>query len=233
MRVGKSTIVLALSVTVCCGGVLAAEPPAGKAAPKAAPPAAASGKEALLNPASLTKQAPETYKAKFETSQGDFVVEATGASAPKGADRFFNLVRSGFYDNVRFFRVVPGFVVQFGIHGDPSVAKAWKSANIDDDPVKGSNSKGTLTFATAGPNTRTTQIFINLQDNARLDGMGFAPFAKIVSGMDVVEKLFSGYGDGAPRGQGPDQGRMQTEGNLYLVKDFPKLDYIKKATVVP
>ena len=184
-------------------------------------------------PASLTEKAPESFKARFQTSKGSFTVEVTRSLAPNGADRFYNLVRSGYFTDIEFFRVISGFMCQFGIHGDPKVAAAWRAAHIPDDPVKGSNARGAITFATAGPNTRTTQLFINLVDNGRLDGMGFSPFGKVIDGMDVVDKIYSGYGEGAPRGAGPDQGRIQQEGNAYLKKDFPKLDYIQSATIVP
>ena len=187
----------------------------------------------LKNPAGLTAQAPETFRVNFDTSKGTFVVEAHRDWAPQGVDRFYNLVQNGFYDDVRFFRVISGFMVQFGIHGNPGIQGAWRNAQIKDDPVKQSNKRGFLTFATAGPNTRTTQLFINFGDNAGLDKQGFTPFAQVVSGMDVVDKIYSGYGEGAPRGKGPDQGRMQTEGNAYLNKDFPQLDYIKSATIAP
>jgi peptidyl-prolyl cis-trans isomerase A (cyclophilin A) len=185
----------------------------------------------LSNPAALTEQAPATYKARFETSKGTFVVQVTRAWAPRGADRFYNLVKNGFYDNVRFFRVISGFMVQFGINGDPSVMAHWRGAPIADDRVTQSNKRGTITFATAGPNTRTSQVFINFADNSNLDGMGFAPFGRVVSGMNVVDKLNPEYGEGAPRGRGPDQGRMQREGNAYLAKEFPRLDYVRKATI--
>jgi peptidyl-prolyl cis-trans isomerase A (cyclophilin A) len=132
---------------------------------------------------------------------------------------------------VRFFRVIPGFMAQFGIHGDPAVSAVWRSARIPDDPVKQGNKKSYITFATAGPGTRTTQLFINLVDNQALDGQGFAPLGRVVSGMNVVEKLYGGYGEGAPSGHGPEQGRVQMEGNAYLEKSFPKLDYIKTATI--
>ncbi len=185
-----------------------------------------------MNPADKGESAPETYKAQFETSKGNFTVEVTRAWAPLGADRFYNLIRGGFYDGARFFRVLPGFVVQFGIPADPAVARNWRSARIADDPVTQSNKPGSITFATAGANTRTTQVFINLANNGNLDGMGFAPFGRVVEGMDIVGQLYSGYGEGAPHGRGPDQGRVQSEGNTYLERDFPKLDYIKKAAVL-
>jgi peptidyl-prolyl cis-trans isomerase A (cyclophilin A) len=185
----------------------------------------------LKNPAALTEKAPDTFKVDVDTTKGAFVIEVTRAWAPNGADRFYNLVKNGFYDQVRFFRVIQGFMAQFGIHGDPAVSAAWRSARIPDDPVKQSNKRGYVTFATAGPGTRTTQLFINLVDNQGLDAQGFAPIGRVVSGMNVVEKLYGGYGEGAPRGQGPEQGRLQAEGNAYLEKSFPRLDYIKTASI--
>jgi len=152
--------------------------------------------------------------------------------APQGADRFYELVNSGYFDGVRFFRVLPGFMAQFGIHGDPKVSAKWRNQNIPDDPVLKSNTRGMLSYATAGPGTRTTQVFINFGDNRMLDPQGFAPFGQVIEGMAVVDKLYAAYGEGAPRGRGPDQGRIQAEGNAYLERDFPKLDYVKKATVV-
>src|ERR1044072_3185644 len=185
----------------------------------------------LDNPAGLREQAPATYKARFDTTKGVFVIEVTRAGAPKGAHRFSNLVKNGFYDNARFFRVVSGFMVQFGIHGDPGIMARWRTAQIGDDPVTQSNTRGMITFATAGPNTRTSQVFINFGDNSQLDKMGFAPFGRVVSGMNVVDAINAEYGEGAPRGRGPDQSRIQNEGNAYLSKDFPQMDYIKKATI--
>jgi cyclophilin family peptidyl-prolyl cis-trans isomerase len=185
----------------------------------------------LSNPAALTEQAPATYKVKFDTTKGAFVVQVTRAWAPIGADRFYNLVKNGFYDNVRFFRVISGFMVQFGINGDPGIMAKWRDAPIKDDPVTQSNKRGYITFATAGPDTRTSQVFINFNDNTQLNDMGFAPFGRVISGMDVVDKLNAEYGEGAPRGRGPDQSRMQREGNAYLAKDFPRLDLVKKATI--
>jgi cyclophilin family peptidyl-prolyl cis-trans isomerase len=185
----------------------------------------------LANPAALREQAPATYKARFETSKGAFVVDVNREWAPNGADRFYNLVKNGFYDGARFFRVLDGFMAQFGINGDPAVSAAWREARIQDDPVRQSNRRGFLTYAMAGPNTRTTQLFINYGDNSALDKQGFSPFGQVSSGMNVVDALHNGYGEGAPRGQGPDQGRVQTEGNAYLAKSFPRLDFIKKATI--
>jgi len=194
------------------------------------PPTASPG---FTNPAKLTEQAPETFKAQFDTTKGKFTIEVTRSLSPNGADRFYNLVRSGYFKDVAFFRVIPGFMCQFGIHGDPAVSAKWREANIADDPVKGSNTRGTISFATAGPNTRTTQLFINFGNNVNLDGMGFSPFGKVIEGMDVVDKINGEYGEGAPGGSGPNQGRVQMEGNTYLKKDFPNLDYIKSATIVP
>ncbi len=187
----------------------------------------------LANPAALNAQAPAAYKVKFDTSKGPFVIEVHRDWAPLGADRFYNLVKNGFYNDARFFRVITGFMVQFGINADPRLAAVWREAAINDDPVSKSNARGMITFATRGPNTRTTQVFINYGNNARLDTGGFAPFGQVVSGMDVVDALYSGYGEGAPRGSGPEQSRLQSEGNAYLNKEFPKLDYIKTATIVP
>jgi peptidyl-prolyl cis-trans isomerase A (cyclophilin A) len=185
----------------------------------------------LANPAALNEPAPATYKAQFDTSKGAFVIEVHRDWAPNGADRFYNLVKNGFFDNARFFRVISGFMVQFGINGDPKLSAVWREARIKDDPVKKSNARGAITFATAGPDTRTTQVFINYADNSRLDGQGFAPFGTVASGMDVVDKLYNGYGEGAPSGQGPAQERIQREGNAYLTSQFGKLDYIKKASI--
>jgi peptidyl-prolyl cis-trans isomerase A (cyclophilin A) len=189
------------------------------------------GTAALKNPGALKEKAPETYKVDFDTSKGKFVVEVTRAWAPNGADRFYNLVKNGFYDDTRFFRVISGFMVQFGIHGDPAISGAWRMARIPDDPVKESNKRGYITFATAGPNTRTTQVFINFGNNAGLDSQGFSPFGHVISGMDVVDKLYSQYGEGAPNGRGPNQAQIQAQGNAYLTKDFPQMDYIKTATI--
>ena len=187
----------------------------------------------LRNPAALKEQAPATFKVNFDTSKGAFEVTVHRDWAPNGADRFYNLVKNGFYDDVRFFRVIPNFMAQFGIHGNPSIMAAWRPAQIKDDPVKQSNQRGFVVFATAGPNTRTTQLFINFRDNSGLDKQGFAPFGQVTKGMDVVDKIYDGYGEGAPRGKGPEQGRLQNEGNAYLTKEFPKLDFIKAATIVP
>jgi len=191
------------------------------------------GQGNLGNPSALKEQAPATYKANLDTSKGPVVIEVRREWAPNGADRFYNLVKNGFYDDARFFRVISGFMVQFGINADPKISAQWRVANIPDDPVKQSNKRGYITFATAGPNTRTTQVFINFGDNAALDRQGFAPFGQVTTGMNVVDMLYSGYGEGAPNGRGPNQGRVQDEGNAYLTNDFPSLDFVKKATVAP
>src|ERR1017187_3246543 len=216
---------------LCAFGLFAAvfATQAEDAKPEAKPAAAAPG---FADPTKLTEKAPDTFKAQFDTTKGKITIDVTRALSPNGADRFYNLVRSGYFKDIAFFRVVPNFMCQFGINGDPAVSAKWREANIADDPVKGSNTRGTITFATAGPNTRTTQLFINFVDNANLDGMGFSPFGKVSEGMDVVDKINNEYGEGAPRGRGPDQGRIQMEGNAYLKKDFPNLDYIKSATIV-
>ena len=195
----------------------------------AAGPALAQSK--LANPAALNEPAPAAYKAKFDTSKGVFVIEVTRAWAPQGADRFYNLVKNGFFDNTRFFRVIPNFMVQFGISGDPALNTKWRVARIPDDRPAQSNTRGMVTFATSGPNARTTQVFINFKNNSRLDALGFAPFGKVVSGMNVVDALNGEYGEGAPDGRGPDQMRLQAEGNAYLARDFPRMDFIKKATI--
>jgi len=166
---------------------------------------------------------------KFDTTRGVFTVTVTRSWAPLGADRFYSLVKHHFYDHAAFFRVVPQFVVQFGINANPSVSSAWKHTEIKDDPVTQSNKRGAIVFATAGPNTRTTQIFINLKDNTRLDSMGFAPFGTVDgNGMNVVEMMYEGYGDSA----GPDQDQLEKQGDPYLKKGWPKLDYVKSATLV-
>lgn len=185
----------------------------------------------LGNPSALNEKAPATFKAKLDTSKGPIIIEVRREWAPNGADRFYNLVKSGFYDDARFFRVISGFMVQFGMNGDPKISAAWRNARIKDDPVKQSNKPGYITFATSGPDARTTQVFINFGDNSRLDGMGFSPFGQVTSDMKTVDALYSGYGEAAPEGKGPAQGRIQSEGNAYLTKEFPNLDYVKKATI--
>lgn len=195
--------------------------------------AEAPAKASLTEPATLKEKSPESFRVKMDTTKGAFTIEVTRAWAPNGADRFYNLVQGGYFTEIAFFRAISGFMCQFGIHGDPTISAAWRDAKIPDDKTgAASNSEGMLTFAMAGPNTRTTQLFINLGDNARLDSMGFPPFGKVVEGMDVVKKLNTEYGEGAPGGRGPNQGKVQMMGNAYLKKDFPNLDYIKSASVV-
>ena len=204
---------------------------AGCQSAKKEQPAAPQGQSSLLNPASLSAQAPDVYYAKLDTTRGAIVIKVTRDWAPIGADRFYNLVKNGFFNDASFFRVIPGFIVQFGISADPKVSAVWHDANIPDDPVKQSNAAGTVTFATAGPNTRTTQVFISLADNKSLDAQGFAPFGAVTEGMDVAQSFYSGYGEGAPMGNGPNQQLIQSEGEAYLAANFPKLDHIKSATV--
>ena len=191
------------------------------------------GKEALMNPAEANETAPETFQVLFDTTKGEFTIEVTRAWAPNGADRFYNLVRRGYYDEVRFFRVLSGFMAQFGISGDPQLNTIWREARIPDDPVAESNRRGYISYAMAGPNTRTTQLFINYRNNSgSLDSQGFSPFGRVTDGMGVVDDLYSGYGEGAPSGRGPNQQLLQTQGNPYLVENFPDLDYINQATIV-
>jgi len=206
---------------VLCSSLLAQAPPAKKAT--------SGGPPSLMNPGSLRAKAPDVFKAEFITTKGNFVVEVHRIWAPIGADRFYNLVKNGFYDEASFFRVVPNFVVQFGMSAKPAITQAWEKANLRDDPVKESNKRGYLCFAaTQSPNTRTTQVFINLKDNGgSLDPQGFAPFGNVTEGMEVVDKLYSGYGND------PDQGRITAQGKPYLDKSFPKLDSIKTAKVLP
>lgn len=185
-----------------------------------------------LPPAGAAAQAPNVFRVRFETSKGAFTIEARRAWAPRGVDRFHQLVQSQFFDNTRFFRAVTGFMVQFGLHGDPGVNAAWEKLAIPDDSVAQSNRRGFISFAMAGPNTRTTQLFINLVDNTALDGMGFAPIAQVVDGMAVIDSLYAGYGDGPPAGFGPDQMRIMAEGNAYLEREFPRLDFVRTARFV-
>jgi peptidyl-prolyl cis-trans isomerase A (cyclophilin A) len=232
MEMIMKNVLTSLFAMILTTGILWGLNPSQGTAEKPAPQRSAA-RPSLLKPSSLNEQAPATFKAKFSTTKGDFVVEVTRAWAPLGADRFYNLVKYHFYDGAAFFRVLPGFVAQFGLSAKPEISRVWANATIKDDPVTQSNLTGYLTFATAGPNTRTTQLFINLADNANLDGMGFAPFGKVTEGMDVVQQFYSGYGEGAPGGNGPDQGRVTNEGKAYLDKSFPLLDSIKTAVIVP
>ncbi len=181
---------------------------------------------ALLKPATLNEKSPDSFDVEFTTTKGTFTVKVTRAWAPLGADRFYNLVKHNFFDDAAFFRIVPNFIVQFGLSADPKVSSVWRSANFPDDPVTQSNKPGTITFATAGPNTRTTQLFINFGNNGFLDGQGFSPFGQVTKGMDIVQKLYSGYGER------PDQGAISSQGKAYLDKSFPNLDRITSAKIL-
>ena len=195
--------------------------------------ASAEANPALLDPKLAVEKAPGVYKVKMETTAGDFVIEVHRDWAPNGADRFYNLVKIGYFTNAAFFRVIAGFMAQAGFPGDPAVSRAWLNSRIQDDPVVQSNHPGMVTFAMSGqPNSRSAQFFINYGDNSYLDESGFAPFGKVVEGMESVKNLYSGYGEGQPRGKGPDQGKIYSGGNAYLKAEFPDLDYIVKATIV-
>ncbi len=221
-------ILTVLMISSCAGG--GEKQPERSAADSKA---AGDRNPALLDPSLAEEQAPDQFQAKFSTTKGDFVIEVRREWAPQAADRFYNLVKIGYFDGAAFFRNIENFMVQFGINGDPAVNEKWSQSNIDDDPVKKSNKRGYVTFAQkSAPNSRSTQIFINFGDNSRLDAMRFAPFGRVAEGMDIIESLYSGYGEGAPKGLGPDQSRIQEEGNEYLKKRFPKLDYIKNAKIM-
>jgi peptidyl-prolyl cis-trans isomerase A (cyclophilin A) len=212
---------------------------AASASPAPAPVAKRQQAEAVhhdpaqVDPSLATERAPDVFRASFETTRGTFVVEVHRDWAPHGADRFYNLVKLGFYDDTRFFRVVEGFMAQFGISGDPAITSRWRTANIQDDAVKQSNVRGFVTFAqTSQPDSRSTQIFFNYADNSRLDHSRFAPFGQVVQGMRVLDELYSGYGEGRPQGSGPDQMRIEENGNAYLDEQFPKLDRVLVARVL-
>lgn len=209
-------------------------PSEAPAVPSEAPQVVANTDEgsSLLEPSRLNERAPEQFLVELDTTKGPIRIEVTRAWSPAGADRFYNLVRSGYYTDVVFFRVIEGFMAQAGIHGDPEVNRAWRNANIPDDPPQQSNTRGMVSYAMGGPGTRTTQFFINYGDNSRLDAMGFAPFGRVVD-MSAVDRLHSGYGEGAPSGRGPMQARIQQEGNAYLRASFPELDTIRSARIVP
>jgi peptidyl-prolyl cis-trans isomerase A (cyclophilin A) len=234
----KRLTAVALLVLVAASATAADKKPAQKKTTGTKKAAATKKTEAkpkvnpLLDPSKLTKKAPDVFLAKFETTKGPFTIEVHRAWAPVGADRFYNLVANGFYDNTKFFRVISGFMAQFGIHADPAISRVWYGARIQDDKVIESNTRGMVSFATSGPNSRTTQLFINFGDNSQLDGMDFSPFGKVIEGMEVVDALYSGYGEGAPRGRGPDQMRIQNEGNAYLNAAYPNLDTIKTARIL-
>jgi peptidyl-prolyl cis-trans isomerase A (cyclophilin A) len=216
-------ILAGLTSVACAKGDNAADANASKS-----PPIAAAVPDPHPDPA-----APDSFRVAFRTGKGEFVVQVSRAWAPRGADRFHALVTSGYFDKVKFFRVIDGFMAQFGINGDPKVNEQWGNSNMPDDSVRQSNVRGAVSFAAqSSPHTRSTQLFINYGDNVALDRMRFAPFGKVVSGMDVVDKLYKEYGEGAPSGLGPEQGRIEREGNAYLNKSFPKLDSIISARVI-
>lgn len=222
-----ATSMILIFVTILAGGgsaVLASDEQAPK--PTETNPA-------LLDPSLANERAPGTYNVKMETTAGDFVIEVHREWAPHGADRFYNLVKIGYFDNVAFFRVITGFMAQAGFHGNPAVSKAWLNSRIPDDPVIQTNDTGMVTFAMSGqPNSRSAQIFINYGDNSYLDDSGFAPFGKVVEGFESVKALYSGYGEGEPKGKGPSQGKLYRLGNEYLKAEFPGLDYIVKASII-
>ena len=213
----RSVPLLALALTACGGGSDAPDVPDNP----------------LLYPKSLTAEAPERFLARFETTAGAFVIEVHRDWAPRGADRFYNLVSNGYYDDTRIYRVVEDFMVQWGIHGDPLVDYQWQDEQIQDDPVRRSNTRGRVAFAKAGRDSRTTEIFISYKDNSSLDDERFAPFGEVVEGMEVVDAFHAGYGDGPPRGGGPYQAQAHAQGNAYFDAEFPELDRVIRATVEP
>jgi peptidyl-prolyl cis-trans isomerase A (cyclophilin A) len=233
MKIALYAVCVAFALTACKKTAPSETASDQAAAPAATAIPAAASNPALLSPETATAKAPDAYKVRLETTQGPVVVAVTRAWSPLGADRFYNLVKIGYYDDVAFFRVLGGFMAQVGIHGDPAVNVKWRGARFPDDaPAGKSNKRGMVSFATAGPHSRTSQIFFNYGDNAALDPMGFTPFGEVVEGMAALDKLYGGYGEGAPSGPGPDQGRVQNEGNAYLKSAYPKLDYIKSARLV-
>lgn len=253
MRPGASPTAAALAVLLlaCGGGDPSADPGGAEVERAASPapdeaaareagdvdgaaPARPSGDGPLRRPEGeeMAARAPEAFRVTLSTTEGEFTVRVRREWAPRGADRLYNLARHGFYDGARFFRVVDGFVAQFGLSGDPGLDSLWREHPIPDDPVRLSNERGTVAFASAGEDTRTTQLFVNLRDNVRLDGMGFAPVGRVTDGMGVVDRLYAGYGEGTPRGAGPSQERIVREGEAYLEDEFPKLDYVEAAEVV-
>lgn len=226
-----AALLLSVSLVGACGGERAEEAPAEQAsepAPEATPEAAPNP---LLTPRELTEVAPETFRVHLETSEGAVVIEVNRSWAPNGADRFYNLVKNGYYDDTRFYRVVEGFMAQFGLKGVPRVDEAWRNVTTPDDPFTQSNTRGRITFAHAGPNTRSTQVFFNFKDNTHLDESGFTPFGEVVEGMDVVDRIYAGYGELPPAGQGPDYAKAWVQGNAYLDAAYPRLTKIVRTTV--
>ena len=221
MNSNRTLAMTLIWIAIICTGTLFAEEST-----------AAKPKPALLDPSLATERAPDVYVVKMETTAGDFKIEVHREWAPLGADRFYNLVKIGYFTDVAFFRVIAGFMAQAGFHGNPAVSQVWLNSRIKDDPVTQSNSQGMVTFANGGPDTRSAQIFINYGDNSYLDKSGFAPFGRVVEGFESVTELYSGYGEGQPNGKGPAQGKIYRSGNEYLKADFPELDYITRASVV-
>ena len=220
------SVVLIAAFTVSCSG----KPSSTATESTTAAPLASPVEEAKTPAETLTKtdKVPDRYAVQLDTTKGPIIIDVHRNWAPKGADRFYELITKNYFTDIAFFRVISGFMAQIGIHGDPETNGQWREKRIADDPVIGSNTRGTVSFATSGPNSRTTQFFINFSNNGRLDTMGFAPFGK-VRNMDNVDRLYSGYGEGAPGGRGPSQALMSQRGNDYLRAQFPQLDYIKKA----
>ena len=225
---------LSLAALAGCGGDGEGAADDGADAETAEEPATEAGINRILYfPDRLVETAPEAFQVRFETTAGDFVVDVTRSWAPNGADRLYNLVKNGYYEGVYFYRVIGGFMAQFGMHGEPQVQVRWSQANIVDDSVVASNTRGTVTYAMGGPNTRTTQLFINFGDNSRLDRDGFAPVGRVSEGMDVVDLIHSGYGELADfGGTGPRAYNISSQGNQYLADNFPDLDHIITATIV-
>jgi len=223
-RSSSLTLLVAASLVGACGG----GEPQEEEQPQAAAPAVEASSP-LLAPDSLIETAPDMYRVLFETSVGTIVVQVNRAWAPNGADRFYNLVKNGYYDDTRFYRVVEGFMAQFGLKGVPAVDQAWRDAKFPDDPFTQSNKRGTITFAHAGTDTRTTQVFFNFKDNTHLDESGFTPFGEVVEGLDVMDEIYSGYGELPPAGNGPDYAKAWVQGNTYLDQEFPEMTKVLSA----
>ncbi len=235
-RKTSSVVISAMVIVLCSGLVVVAGEETKKTEEKARSTAAVPDvvNPALLDPTLAREKAPDAFRVKLETTKGDVVILVNRSWAPRGADRFYNLVKIGYYDGVTFYRVIRGFMAQCGFNGDPAVSAAWSQAKISDDPMTQPNTRGMVTFAKPGtPNSRTTQFFVNYGDNSYLKDHGaFSPFGKVIAGMEVMDSLYAGYGEGAPQGRGPNQARVMREGNSYLRENFPKLDSITRATIV-
>jgi peptidyl-prolyl cis-trans isomerase A (cyclophilin A) len=224
MRNPHASLSFRLAAVACLGASVgpshATAQPAAPKVPLRAPTAAA-----------LAKAGPDSFTVVVSTSKGPFTIVVRRAWSPKGADRFFHLVQARYLDGIKFYRAIPGFMAQAGYHGDPAITAAWDAFPLPDEPVKHSNTRGAVTFATTGRNSRTTQFFVNIGNNANLDALAFTPFGEVTDGMPTVDMLYSGYGEGFPRGDGPDQRRIRDNGNAYLKQAFPKLDGIDSARV--